>query len=433
LATDKPAQPLQKELKNHNMPIVETNQIEPHSNEIEEIISSKPPLIVRWGTVYFFILLLLIIVFCQFISYPDIVNAKAKLTSINAPKEVKIKTEGKLVKLNAVEGKFVQQGQLLGFMESRADHDEVIMLAKIVDSLQSLMQNNGTENISAYLSGSFEHLGEVQQNFQTFMQSFNLFRQYLLSGYYLQKKKMLHGDIDYLVKLHSNLLQQKTMQEEDLGLAQKNLDANKSLNEDKVISAFDYRNERSKYIGKALSIPQIESAVISNESNQHEKQKEILQLENDIAQQKEIFSQSLNTLKAILDDWKSKYVLIAPVDGKAAAFQHQDLVTLGQHVGEGGFPGAMAVGDVDVGVTRGVEHAGDVAQQAVGQRQQRARIDVDGWAVHRPQHLVRHRRRPGYCQKFAPRTHTHVLPPRCEGDISTGRSAIWRILPRGKH
>jgi hypothetical protein len=63
---------------------------------------------------------------------------------------------------------------------------------------------------------------------------------------------------------------------------------------------------------------------------------------------------------------------LAPADGEAAAFQHQDLVALGQNVGEGRFPGAVAVGDVDVGPALGVEHAGDVLQQAVGQRQQRS-------------------------------------------------------------
>ena len=40
---------------------------------------------------------------------------------------------------------------------------------------------------------------------------------------------------------------------------------------------------------------------------------------------------------------------LAPADGEAAALQHQDPVALGQHVGERGLPGAVAVGDVDVG------------------------------------------------------------------------------------
>ena len=300
------------------MPAETSNDIKLLSGEVQEIISNKPNWILRNGITMFFLIIVSLITSTFFISYPDIVNGKAKLTSINAPKEVKTKIEGKLIKLIAIEGKFVQQNQLLGFMESRADHNEVIMLSAITDTLQDLIQNNKTENIPPYLSQPFQNLGEVQPAYQSFTQSFIVFNQYLLSGYYLKKKRMLQRDMVYMQRLHTNLLQQKNMQQEDAGLAKETFDANKSLKDDKVISPLDYRNEKSKYIGKALSIPQISSSIINNESSQHEKQKEILQLENEIAQQKGIFNQSLNTLKAQIDEWKNKYLLIAPIDGKIA-------------------------------------------------------------------------------------------------------------------
>ncbi len=286
------------------------------SNEVQEIISHKPNWIVRNGTLLFLLIISALISTTFFISYPDIVYANAKLTSINAPKEVKAKIEGKLIKLHAIEGKFIQQGELLGFLESRADHYEVISLSQLADTLQIISETGNSENLSKYTVISYKNLGEVQQPFQTFMQSFYLFNQYLSQGYYLKKKKMLTDDIGYLQRLHANLLQQKTMQQEDAGLSKQTLDANESLNAEKVISALDYRNEKSKYIGKALIIPQITAAIISNKSSQHEKQKEIVQLENEISQQKGIFIQSLNTLKAQLEEWKAKYLLIAPIDGR---------------------------------------------------------------------------------------------------------------------
>ncbi len=67
-----------------------------------------------------------------------------------------------------------------------------------------------------------------------------------------------------------------------------------------------------------MTIPQINSSLISNESSKHEKEKEIAQLENDIAQQKGVFAQAINTLKAQIDDWKNKFLLIAPVAGKVS-------------------------------------------------------------------------------------------------------------------
>ena len=294
------------------------NSFSEHSNEIDEIISNRPPLIVRWGTVYFFILLLIIISSTFFISYPDIVNTKARFTSINAPKEIKTKTEGKLVRLFAVEGQMVQQNELLGFVESRANHQEVISVSHCADTLQNLLEGTRIEFLSNNAILSYHNLGELQQAFQTFMGDYNLFLQYLSKGYFFKKKKMLMADISYFKKLHSNLLQQKAMQQEDLGLAGQTLDASRSLDADKVISPLDYRNEKSKYIGKALFIPQVTAAIISNESSQHEKQKEIAQLENEISQQRGIFTQSFYTLKAQVDEWKNKYLLVAPVAGRVA-------------------------------------------------------------------------------------------------------------------
>mgnify|MGYP000281753569 CR=1 FL=1 len=82
-----------------------------------------------------------------------------------------------------------------------------------------------------------------------------------------------------------------------------------------MISEFDYRNEQSKLIGKQLAIPQTKATIISNESQQHEKQKEIMDLENTIQQQQIIFLQALNILKNQIYDWKKKYLFIAPLDG----------------------------------------------------------------------------------------------------------------------
>jgi multidrug efflux pump subunit AcrA (membrane-fusion protein) len=300
------------------------------SMEVNEIISNKPGFLVRWGVSIFFLILLLLVFITYFIQYPDVVAAKAKLTSINAPKEVITKTQGKLMKLIVKEGQSVQQNDLLCFMESRADHAAMIHFCKVIDSVQKLLAINKTEEAIKYFN-SFSVTqppqqsspfpppsGEIEGAVSTFMQAFILFNQYLTSGYYLKKKALLQKDMSYLQKLHENLLQQKGIQQEDVGLADTTFKMNKRLLEESVIARLEYRNERSKFLNKAMSIPQINSSIISNESSQQEKQKEILQLENEIAQQKGIFTQALNTLKAQLEDWKNKYLLTAPLDGKIA-------------------------------------------------------------------------------------------------------------------
>jgi multidrug efflux pump subunit AcrA (membrane-fusion protein) len=288
------------------------------SEMVQEIVSNKPGFLIRYGIVFFLGILILLIAACWFIQYPDIISTNAKLTSINAPKEVITKTQGKLIKLFAKENEQTQVGTVLGYMESTASHAEVLTISENIDAAQSLLAKDNISQMFPLLHTTYQNLGELQLQYQTFEQSYNVFRNYLSGGFYLSKVNMLNKDLAFLQKMHTNLIEQKGLNTEDLSLSQKTFNANKSLNDEKVISDFDYRNENSKLIGKKLSLPQISSSIISNEAQQNEKLKEIAELQNTITQQKSIFTQSLNTFKSQIEDWKKKYLLIAPIDGKIA-------------------------------------------------------------------------------------------------------------------
>ncbi len=285
------------------------------SEVMQEIVSDKPGFLIRWGNIFFLFILILIGIACWFIKYPDTVQATAKLTSINAPKPVLSLIDGKLIKLSITENQLVRKGQILGYIESTANHEEVLMLASNLDTVQVMLSSGRADQIEKYFSSTTTLLGELQTSYQIFLQAFLSFENYLSDGFYLKKRTMLLKDKNNLLKLYNNLNQQRELQEQDLALIQKTFDANESLKKDNVISDFDYRNEQSKLINKKLSLPQIKSTIISNESQQTEKEKELLELENAIKQQKLIFQQALNTFKSQVDDWIRKYTLIATIEG----------------------------------------------------------------------------------------------------------------------
>jgi multidrug efflux pump subunit AcrA (membrane-fusion protein) len=288
------------------------------SEKVQEIVSDKPGFLVKWGNLFFLLILILLVMATWFIKYPDVIQASAKLTSINAPKPVISLVGGKLVKLSITENQSATKGQILGYIESTANHEEVLQLASTIDTIQMFLVNNKADQIKKYFNGVTTSLGELQTSYQVFSQAFLSFNNYLTDGFYIKKKAMLLRDKNNLARLYKNLDEQRQLQEQDLTLIQKTFDANESLKKDKVISDFDYRIEQSKLINKKLTLPQIRSTIISNESQQNEKEKEIIELENTINQQKLIFQQSLSTFKSQLDEWKKKYTLIAPISGKVA-------------------------------------------------------------------------------------------------------------------
>lgn len=297
------------------------NQENQHSTEVQEIISHNPIWIIRNGLLLFMLILCCMLLVSYFIRYPDVVPAKAKLTSINAPKPVVSLSGGKLVRLLVNEEQNVKIGDAIGYMENVTNQATVLMLQEQLKKLHHILDEGLTETSPLHptwgniASGG---LGELQQPYQTFTTAYISFTNYLENGFYIKKKSLLIADLRYLQELLENLEQQKKLQTEDLQLTEKTFAANESLKADKVISEFDYRNEKSKLIGKQMTVPQINASIISNQSQQNDKQKEILALENQIAQQKSIFIQALNTLESQVDEWCRKNILKAPVDGKVS-------------------------------------------------------------------------------------------------------------------
>ncbi|MCL1942729.1 MAG: HlyD family secretion protein [Candidatus Azobacteroides sp.] len=306
----------QKENNKKDKNSVLKNTFADYGSEIDEIISHRPPWVIRRGTLCFFFFLLVMGVLCWFINYPDIVTAQAVLTSVNAPKPVITGIAGKLIKINVQENDEVKQNQVLGYLESTADHQEVLRLAEHLDSMQQLLDRNHPEQIERFFNLSENQLGELQIPYQTFSQAFLNFTNYYSTGFYLRKKSMLLTDKNNLERLHANLLSQKELEKQDIEVSQKSFNANRMLRDKNVLAELDYNDEKSKWINKQMGLPQIENAIIGNESDQNAKQQEIAELDNTIMQQKIIFRQALGTLKSQIEEWKKQYLLIAPIDGK---------------------------------------------------------------------------------------------------------------------
>lgn len=302
------------------------------SEQLQDIVSTNPGFLVRWGNTLFLVILVLVVLACWFIRYPDLVHAPAKMTSINAPKQVICRTNGKLVKIFVSENQKVNRGQIIGYIESIGNHDAVLSLAITLDSIKILLDKGNSKLIKKLVS-SPANLGELQTAYQAFLQSWLSFENFTEEGFVKKKIEALEKNKINLQKLYKNLEEQKELQEQDLELVKKTFEANELLKKEKVISDFDYRNEYSKLINKKLSIPQIQSAIISNEGLQVEKEKEILELKNSIQQQNLIFQQSLNTFISQVNEWIKLYVLLSPIEGRVAFdsfIQENQQLTTGQ-------------------------------------------------------------------------------------------------------
>ncbi len=95
-------------------------------------------------------MLVLIVSAAWLIHYPDIIKAPFRLTSVDAPKAVYTRTEGKLIRLFVHDNTTVRKGALLAYLESTADHDEVLQLANHLDSLSAWINTGRAGRLRHY-------------------------------------------------------------------------------------------------------------------------------------------------------------------------------------------------------------------------------------------------------------------------------------------
>jgi len=302
------------------------------SDDVKEIISYRPHWIIRKGNVLFFVILLSLLALTWFIKYPDIVRASARLVALNAPKLIESKAEGKLVKLFVENEQQVIKGQHLAYIESTAEYSEVMKLQSWVHEIIMVTQENKYDAL-AKQPPRLLNLGELQPAYQDCQNQILQTQQVLASGYFQKKRIGLQKDLQYLAILKNNTYRQQKLLQQDQQLQQKEFEAYESLARDKVIAPLELNQYKTKLIGKEQSLKQMNSEITNSDMATHSKEKEILDLQKEILDQKQIFHSALLNLKSEIEKWIQHYVLIASENGKllfTSSLQENEMVSQSQ-------------------------------------------------------------------------------------------------------
>lgn len=285
------------------------------------ILTRRPPLLVKWGTSLFFLIFCLLVAIGWFIRYPESIVTQGKLVAVNAPHSLMVRTEGRLIHLLHQDGDSVESGNLIAVLENTTVYKTVLLLNALSDSLQVKITNGNSNAILVFLQRHKYldmgiHLGELQPNHQQFMQALQTYTQYLDGGYFLQKRQMLKSDLQTVAAQRLVLQKQLLLTKEDVALADENFIVSDKLAKQKVIAQVEYRNEKSKFLGKQMQAQQIESSLVGNDAQQNEKQQVLAALENDIDQQEAQFIRALQQWQSCIAAWQQKYLLFAPCSGR---------------------------------------------------------------------------------------------------------------------
>ncbi|NGP90264.1 HlyD family efflux transporter periplasmic adaptor subunit [Fodinibius halophilus] len=312
-----------------------TNELEVRSNAVQEIIGRPPHWLVRGGIAAFLGVFAMIFLVAAVIKYPEVIEAPLKVTAINAPKPMESKVNGKLVNLLSENGANVEEGVIIAWMESTADHREILDLSARIDKMYRWFDEEEYDKIQVLEMDQFSNLGELQSQYQSFYQVYNEFVTFLPGGLYRQKRAMLKQEIAYNNQLLESLKKQKEVKKVDRELAEKKYNIQKKLREKELSAPLELATAKSKMAGSQLPLLQTETSIINNRASLIGKKKQLIELNKQLDRQKADFRQALNTLQSAIKEWKHKYLLRAPVSGKlvyAGVFQEDQTIKSGERI-----------------------------------------------------------------------------------------------------
>lgn len=296
--------------ENHN-----TEELNLRSEEVQEILSTPPAWIVRWGITLIFMFTIIILILSFIIKYPDFVTAKIIVTTEKPTEKVVNRYSGALDGIYIQNGDTVEVGQRLATIRNTANTEDVYFLKAILDTLSMTSERfvfpvDLTSNLV---------LGDIETTYINFEKNYV---DYMLLKELDPYTNQLSGNRRSLVEIKLRLrdhIRQKRVLEQEYELEKRDLERHEQLFNKGVISQQEYEAKRLEFLqmeknisSMAISISQMREAISS--AGQTLKNTQINQQEDDTRFLTNL-SQSYNTLKKAISDWEHTYILSSSIEG----------------------------------------------------------------------------------------------------------------------
>ncbi|MCB0742342.1 MAG: HlyD family efflux transporter periplasmic adaptor subunit [Ignavibacteriae bacterium] len=291
------------------------NKLNLRSEEVQEILTSPPSWIIRWGITLIFAFTLIIIILSVIIKYPDFVSAKVIVTTKQPTEKVIARSSGQLDKLFVYNRDTVKNNTVLAVIKNTANYKDVYKLKDLIDTISF---NTETIIFPFDLTRKLQ-LGEMTYSFIAFEKSYTnykLFKELKPYSNELAGNKVSLSEIKERLKKQ---VLQKELLEKEYELKKTDYKRNQELFEKGVISKLDMERKELEFIqmqkdinSMAISISQMREAIST--ANQTLK-KTIINEQEDSTRSLNELIQSFTTLKDAIKDWEYKYVLKSSISG----------------------------------------------------------------------------------------------------------------------
>ena len=291
----------------------EKKLLERRSEEIRDILSAPPAWLARWGTLVVFLVFVLILAIGMVFYYPEKITAEITLTTADPPIPIIAQTDGYIKKIRVEEGDTVEQGAILAMISSTARLEDVISLEESLKRLQSFDKTALYE----YEPQKYLRLGELQADYRAFLRLFQEFS-FERSEFDSDQTRRLKSRLKRYLRKRQSLQDELQKANERRDALQRQLDQLQKRYEGDMADLEKVQTAREALIDQDMSISQLEDRIFNLSHDIDKIKAEIIASEDgsggDIGKY-QVLLQAIAELDNQLQDWKNKYLLMAPEAG----------------------------------------------------------------------------------------------------------------------
>jgi multidrug efflux pump subunit AcrA (membrane-fusion protein) len=298
----------------------ENQNLDIHSQEVQEILGRIPGWIVRCGLSLVFVIFAGIILGSYLVSYPEVVSAPLVITTHNTPAALQARATGKLSHIMVSNQELVLPGQVIAVIENPARYHDVVALE---DYLERMMARECMElAVLSVENPRALSLGELQGAYLSLRRSRRQFEHYLQTNQLAVKIDLLENQVAIQQEIYLKQQNQLEFQREDLALSRTGFERDSMLflMGPYAISQAEYERSRQGYIQKMAAFAGHESSLKTTEAGIIRLRETLVDLkmnhQREMSQHILSVEEGLQQLLAAVDSWREQYVIISPIEGR---------------------------------------------------------------------------------------------------------------------
>ena len=286
-----------------------------YSDEVEEVLSRPPRWLFLTGNSIVGLVVLSLLLLSWVVKYPDVIATTALISSEVAPIKIVSRSEGLLSELRVKDGDRVEKDSVLAIITSEIDYEDFKIFEDFISNVEAYMFK-GKRKVKfpedlqiGELTLDYAEMKSLFQNYVSLSQS---------HPYYKEASK-IRSQIRATSDMIEELENSKIEAQEQITIADKNLQRQRKLYEEDIISAIDLENTEYEFINNKSRINNVNIRVkelytsIESLNRQYEALNKNEQ--RSIAEIKSRINAVVNRIKARIDIWKSKHLVLSPASG----------------------------------------------------------------------------------------------------------------------